>query len=238
MYVIPDGVKVIDFDIWLTLLNGNSAFTVPRLQRMFAMLDHAGINDEILRNAYRAADGFYNKESERTGLDYGLRERLAHMFRTLDIDDRIPNNIGLATIQAQVATMRLREEYMPSFIEPDLPATLEALCDQGYRLGLLSNTGIDNEQVMEPVLRKLGIWHFFEVAMFSSVEGLAKPNPKLYDRLVNKFGVEHQEVLHVGDNTNADYRAIEAGLQAVVYAPNGVEDYPHIRSMKELLKKS
>lgn len=234
MYSIPAGVSALSFDIWATLLKGNKAFTVPRLQLIFELLGHSAIDGEVLRGAYLQADRFYNKESEITGLDYGMWERLQSMYVALGITTPVPDPDKVSAIQAEVGALRLQEQYMPSFIEPDLPATLAALRDCGYRLGLLSNTGMDNQQVMEPILAKLGIYDFFEVKIFSSADGRAKPNPDLFRRVAKEFDVQPKAVLHIGDNTNADYRATEAGLHAVLYAPNGSE-LVHITTMKELL---
>jgi HAD superfamily hydrolase (TIGR01509 family) len=152
----------------------------------------------------------------------------------LDIDAPVPDAATISAIQVKVGALRCQPEYLPVLIEPDLLHTLQALSDQGFVLGLLSNTGMDNLQVMEPVLKTLGLWNLFTVFVFSSEDGRAKPNPDLFRHMANEFGLEPNRVLHIGDNTNADYRAIEAGMNAVVYAPKGSE-LPHITSMGELL---
>jgi HAD superfamily hydrolase (TIGR01662 family) len=238
VYTVPTGVKAISFDIWKTLLNGNKAFTRPRLRLIFDMLGYTGLDVEQLRNAYRAADKFYNSESERLGRDFGMADRLSMMFEVLGIDAPVPDASAIEAIQAEVVKLRLQPEYMPTFTEPDLPQTLQELRKQGYSLGLLSNTGIDNRQVMEPVLRALGIWDLFDVAMFTSDDGRAKPNPELFRHTAKELNAEPTQVLHVGDNANADCRAAEAGLHAVLYSQKGEPEgnsYPFITSMKELL---
>lgn len=235
MFTVPTGVEAICFDIWKTLLSGNKAFTRPRLQLIFNLLGHHDVDVEALRTAYLTADKYFNNLAEEHCRDYGLRDRIEMMYVALGISDETPDDDMIEQIQSEVARLRMHPDYMPAFIEPDLPATLTALRGQGYSLGLLSNTGMDNEVVMEAVLRQLGIWDYFDVRVFTSEDGRAKPNPDLFLDTAQLLSTKPDGTLHVGDNVIADYLAIEAGLHAVVFAPDGIEGYPSIQSMKELL---
>lgn len=238
-FVVPDVVRCLSFDIWDTLLRGNKEFTYPRLSLIFELLGHPGMDAELLRIAYRASGRYFDSLSENTGLDYGFRERLQMMCAKLGIEASLPGDPALRAIQSRVGRLRLDPRYMPRLSEPDLIETLTALKAAGYRLGLLSNTGMDDVHVMRPVLERLSIWQLCELAIFSSEDGRAKPNPELFRHAVELFGVAPFEVLHIGDNTNADFRAREAGLVSVVYAPNGLRGrwFPSISSMKELLPR-
>lgn len=234
MYTIPRQVTALSFDIWKTLLGGNKAFTRARLRLIFDELGLPDVDIEQVHGAYRRADKFYNDEAEHTMTDYGMGERLQMMFAALGIDQPVPDPRAIAAIQAKVGKLRCQPEYLPLLLEPDLPDTLQKLKDQGLVLGLLSNTGMDDVQVMEPVLKKVGIWDYFQVRIFSSEDGRAKPNPDLFRRMARELKAAPHEVLHIGDNANADFRAIKAGLHAVVYAPEG-STYPHISSMTQLV---
>jgi FMN phosphatase YigB (HAD superfamily) len=235
MFVIPSNVTAISFDIWNTLLRGNKEFTGPRLRLIFDMLGYTGLSTASLVNAYKITGPLSDLKSETTGVDCGMDERLASMYQELGITDKVPSSEYLSTIQVAIGELRRQQEFMPTLIEPDLLITLETLCDRGYGIGLLSNTGMDNGMSMVPILRDLGIWPLVDTAVFSSDDGRAKPNLEIFWRIAEELHAEPHEVLHIGDNTTADYRAIEAGLQAVVYSPNGSTRLPHIKSMKELL---
>lgn len=229
-----DGVSCISFDIWKTLLRGNKNFTRPRLRFIFDYIGLAEVDIEAIRSAYLEADSFFNDEAEITGCDFGMADRLGHMFGTLDISREVPSSDEVEAIQLHLGGLRSQGEYLPSLIEADLPRTLQQLSERGIALGLLSNTGMDNSLVMHPVLSRLGILDYFQVVVFSSEDGRAKPNPGLFRRMADEFGVSAEHVLHIGDNPNADYRAREAGLRSLHYAPAG-SVLEHVRSMRELL---
>ena len=148
MFTIPAGVTAISFDIWKTLLKGNKAFTRPRLKLIFDNLGYPNIDVELLRTAYLLADKFYNDKAEEDQVDYGMAERLGMMFAYVGIDAEVPDAETISAIQAKTGELRLQPQFMPSFIEPDLPHTLAMLQDHGFVLGLLSNTGMDDRQVM------------------------------------------------------------------------------------------
>ncbi|MFZ1301980.1 MAG: HAD family hydrolase [Candidatus Microsaccharimonas sp.] len=234
-FTVPAEVTCLSFDIWKTLLNGNAEFTRPRMALLFELLGHEGLDVELLRRAYLDGSKTLDKVMEDTGIDQGMRPRIQAMYDYLGIEGVIPDDEQLKVIQRQVGQLRLDARYMPTLIESDLIDTLQQLKAAGYRLGLLSNTGFDDRSVMEPVLTKLGLWELFDVALFSSEDGRAKPNPELFLHMVDSFDVLPEQVLHIGDNVNADYRAWEAGLEVVVYAPEGNDQYPSITSMKGLL---
>jgi len=236
---IPGSVTAISFDIWGTWLGGNINFTRPRLRLIFDMLGYPVQDIEKVFQAYVNADKFYNSEAEVTQLDYGLRERLVAMLEELGISASVPDNEALRAVQAEVAKLRLRPECMPPLLESDLLDTLTTLTNTGYTLGVLSNTGIDNEQVMHQVLAALGLDKVLSVQLYSCVDGRAKPNPGLFHRMAEELGAQPHQVLHVGDNPKADCLAVNAGLHVVQYAPKGAPEgspYPVITTMRELLR--
>ena len=77
-----------------------------------------------------------------------------------------------------------------------------------YRLFALSNGNAD--------LRRCGIADLFAGHVTASAAGAAKPDARIFARLVKLAGVEAAQVLHVGDDPLADVvGARQAGMQAV-----------------------
>jgi putative hydrolase of the HAD superfamily len=76
-----------------------------------------------------------------------------------------------------------------------------------YRLFALSNGNAD--------LERCGIAHLFEGHVTAIAAGAAKPDARIFTRLLELSGVEAARVLHVGDDPHADVvGAMQSGLQA------------------------
>ena len=90
---------------------------------------------------------------------------------------------------------------------PDVRPALERL-KLSHRLFALSNGNAD--------LQRCGVAHFFAGHVTARKAGAAKPDVRIFARLLKEAGVSAGEVLHVGDDPHADVAgALRAGLQAV-----------------------
>jgi len=77
-----------------------------------------------------------------------------------------------------------------------------------YRLFALSNGNAD--------LQRCGIADLFAGHVTASAAGAAKPDARIFARLAALAGVEAHQVLHIGDDPEADVvGAMQAGMQAV-----------------------
>ena len=81
------------------------------------------------------------------------------------------------------------------------------------RAALISNFDSRIEEVL--ISLNLSIW--FNVVVFSSRVGFAKPDPRIFERALAELGVEASEALHVGDNLEKDWRAARSiGMDALL----------------------
>jgi putative hydrolase of the HAD superfamily len=88
---------------------------------------------------------------------------------------------------------------------------VQAVRDSGVRTAVLSNWDI----TLHRVLDTFGFGQLVEFAIASLEEGYEKPDPRLFDLAVQRFGLRHDEVLHVGDSVVDDFEGAEnAGLLA------------------------
>ena len=79
-----------------------------------------------------------------------------------------------------------------------------------HRLGVLSNF----DSRLHSILSDLGLGHFFEHVIVSSEVGAEKPSPRMFAEAADRFDVRPEEILHVGDEPEADWRgAATAGFQ-------------------------
>src|SRR6266700_487002 len=91
---------------------------------------------------------------------------------------------------------------------PEVVDVLEKLRPR-FRLAVISN--FDGRLRM--ILEQLGVSKFFSQVFISSEIGADKPNPLIYRRAVIFLGIKAEEVLHVGDDSERDWKgATAAGL--------------------------
>jgi putative hydrolase of the HAD superfamily len=95
----------------------------------------------------------------------------------------------------------------------EVEASLERL-SRRYRLFALSNGNAD--------LKRCGIAHWFEGHITAISAGAAKPDVRIFNRLLDEARVEAAQVVHIGDDPHLDVvGAAQAGLQAVWLNRNG-----------------
>jgi putative hydrolase of the HAD superfamily len=82
----------------------------------------------------------------------------------------------------------------------DVPPVLECLRGAGLVLGVVSNF----EEWLERLLERLGVGEFFGVRVISGVEGLEKPDPRIFELAMERAGVGPADSVYVGDNPEFD----------------------------------
>jgi HAD superfamily hydrolase (TIGR01509 family) len=88
----------------------------------------------------------------------------------------------------------------------EVEASLERLSTR-YRLFALSNGNAD--------LQRCGIAHWFEGHITAISAGAAKPDARIFTRLLHEARVGAGQVLHIGDDPHLDVMgAVQAGMQA------------------------
>lgn len=82
----------------------------------------------------------------------------------------------------------------------DVPPVLEKLRGAGLKLGVVSNF----EEWLEQLLEELGVIGYFEVRVISGLEGLEKPDPRIFRLAMERAGVRPEGSVYVGDNPEFD----------------------------------
>ena len=107
----------------------------------------------------------------------------------------------------------LWEEFVHPGVWELFPETSEVLAELGarYRLGVVPNF----DSRLRSILAVLGIAGHFEKLVISSEVGAEKPSSHIYQVALDRFGASPGEVLHVGDEAEADWLgAARMGLHA------------------------
>ena len=121
-------------------------------------------------------------------------------------------------------------ELVPEGVVP----ALERLRALGPRLVVVSNANGRLHVVME----RLGLARFFDLMLDSHLEGVEKPDPRLFELALERAGASRETTLHAGDFYWIDVQgARAAGLRAVLLDAAGLypeADCPRVRSLGEL----
>jgi putative hydrolase of the HAD superfamily len=96
---------------------------------------------------------------------------------------------------------------------PEVVATLVALRERGYTVGVCSNWGWD----LDAALDRAGLRDLVDTAVTSAQAGARKPHPKMYQVTLAHLGVPAPEVLFVGDSWGPDVLGPQAAGMAAVH---------------------
>lgn len=80
--------------------------------------------------------------------------------------------------------------------------TLEELKKRGYKLGVISNTQ-SYTQVFYSLYR-YGIRDFFEYVSLSSIEGIRKPDRRIFDKAIKEMNTSPKKAVYIGDTIKKD----------------------------------
>ena len=77
----------------------------------------------------------------------------------------------------------------------DVAPVLSQLAADGYLLGIVSNF----EAWLDDLLVDLDVRELFAVRVISGIEGIEKPDPRIYELALSRASVEATDVVYVGD---------------------------------------
>jgi putative hydrolase of the HAD superfamily len=113
-----------------------------------------------------------------------------------------------------VSAAQLKAEFwLHVKIDPVMVTLIEGL-RQNYRTALLSNA---IKPFLREILGKHDLERLFDIIMVSAEEGIAKPDPAFFQRMIDKLGVPAKECLFIDDNIVNVETAKLVGMQAVLF---------------------
>lgn len=117
-------------------------------------------------------------------------------------------------------------------IYDDVIPCLEKLKLAGVRMAVTSNWDIS----LHKALRCFGLVDYFEVVIASMEEGVEKPDPRIFEILLDRLKVDAKDVMHVGDNPIDDYRGAKSvGIRGLIIdRDNRTDGNVYLRSLLEL----
>ncbi len=135
-----------------------------------------------------------------------------------------------------VASRRSWELERPLALYSDVRRCLDQLLAQRRRLGVISNS--TSEASVRRILDHVGLVRYFERVVSSGTEGVAKPDPEIFRRALERLGISAAAALYVGNLRQTDALAARhAGLHSVWLHRDGTglgDDPPEITSLLEV----
>ena len=131
---------------------------------------------------------------------------------------------------------RLPEVKVP--LVPHVKDVLEKFKNEGKHLSLASSSG---HKLIDIFTQQTNIAHYFEVIMSGDDVQYSKPNPEIFLKVAQRYGLSATQFTVIEDSTNGVKAAKSAGMQCVGFQNplSGGQDLSQadllIHSMQELL---
>jgi putative hydrolase of the HAD superfamily len=190
-------LRAILFDVGETLVRPDPSF--PELfARIVGEAGHERDPDAVVAASATVRRRF--SEASRDG-DLWTRSPEASKGFWLDVYGRMLLELGLPNRDG------LRDRLYEGFTDlgnyalfDDVLPAIDSLEADGFILGIVSNY----EAWLEDLLTRLGVRDRFPVRVISGVEGVEKPDPRIYRLGLERAGVSAPEAAFVGDNPEFD----------------------------------
>lgn len=219
-------MKYIFFDLDITLIDVKKA-------------QYAAIED--LYNIYKFdnivdVDTFTKKWDELTDYHYAFYTRKEISYEE-QRNRRIIDLFECYNMKLDKTPKEIYDIYLKSFEDnwslfDDVYNVIEKLYNTGYKLGVISNGDL-NQQTDK--LKRTGIYKFFEIVTTSSEYDYSKPNPKLYEAIIQRFNIDKNEMIMIGDQVEKDViPCLSIGIDAIWLNRKEKENKENVKEIKNL----
>ena len=177
-------------------------------------------------------------EKDRSCGRYTIEEGLEVVLKKFGLYS--PEKVALAASKRIAA---LSDTF--SNIPDETVELLKELKNRGLKVGIITNTFNDERDM----IRSSILMPYIDEALISYEQGLCKPDPALYEKMMRLLNVEPDECLFVGDGGSRElYAARDAGMHALqctwfhdrAYEPHIpcpiLDEFDHADTQMEVIK--
>jgi putative hydrolase of the HAD superfamily len=213
-------------------LDAGGVLVTPNWDRVSAALAAQGVH--VSAQALGEADPLVRRD-----IDLGLGGTASDQQRGWVYFDRILEHCGIAPSAATKAALADLQAYhsvhnLWEHVPDGVRETLTKLRAMGLKLVVVSNAN----GKLHVLFERLDLARHFDVMLDSAVEGVEKPDPRLFQLALERSGSTAAETLHVGDLYHVDVEGARgAGLDAILLDTGdlyGGYDCTRIRDIREL----
>lgn len=118
-------------------------------------------------------------------------------------------------LEGRATKVDFLEELLQGYqINPQASKLVDALHTQKIKTAICSNNYQDN---IEMLSHKFNLAKYFDIMVFSYEVGVMKPDKRIFQVLLNRAGVEPQELVYSDDEQENVETARELGINAFIY---------------------
>jgi len=166
------------------------------------------LNINSFPSEFRKRLNDYFKQREQDLLEATYTSVLRELLREKGYDDVPSGTIRDALNQLFAVT---QSNWA---LEEDALGALNKLQSNGYRLGIISNAGDDQD--VQQLARGFGIHSYFDFILTSAACSYRKPHPRIFEIALANWYLLPSEAVMVGDNLTADIKGAQnAGVYGV-----------------------
>jgi putative hydrolase of the HAD superfamily len=195
-------MKAVIFDLFETLVD----FSFDQYDRtLISMAEHVGKEPETFVSSWHAAWARHEAGAFKNVADY-----IVAVSGPVASESRL------------LAAVAIHEAFQKQVLipHPEIIAILKNLKDAGYKIGLITNCPVETPTLWpESCLSEL-----VDVAVFSTVEGIRKPDPELFISCLDRLGFRPTECMYVGDGANDELFASSALGMHTIKLSSGDKD--------------
>jgi len=194
-------IKVITIDFWNTLFDSSNGIerNEHRIKKLKSAFESIGfeISDADYEKAMQQAWEYFNNIWRNELRTISTRDAILffwNYFHAPFVEKLISDVVDAFEKSILI--------HPPSLIE-GVPEALNTLSKK-FKLAIVSDTGFSPGSILRELLKISGIYDYFSYFSFSNETGVAKPHPKAFLTVLNHFGCEPQNALHIGDIEETD----------------------------------
>ena len=208
------------------------------------LIDPHGVVDELTQHVGERAQEFSGIWRDKQ-LEYTFRRGLMGRYENFVVCTRQALDYTDSLLQTSLdesAKTALMQVYRMLPAYADVPASLQALADAGFRMFGFSNGVAD---AVSGLLEHARIDQFFEGVVSVDTLKTFKPNPEVYRHFIDVAGTDAENCWLVSSNGFDVIGAVSAGMKAawlqrssdVVFDPWGIDATLVVSSLSELPAK-
>ncbi len=192
---------------WPILLQDSLDLLIDQLQE-----DGLDFDRSEFRSAFELALEANDLQRQSSQLERSTSSLLHETLNIFGYDEISPNIIGRG-LKRFYGVSETHWQPMPALHE-----VLDELREEGRMLGIISNAGdVGNVQRL---IDKVNIRNYFDPIIISAAIGIRKPDPGLFEMVLDQWHVNPESVVMIGDRLEADILGAQAaGLHQIWIKP-------------------